>query len=287
MASRHITSAPLLTPRGTVSAVSSRAQKGSAPFVLAARPLSQSFQANRPNRLHSDSPESLIDRTLQHLEATRPALKDARASRAKLGPSAAAGPTPKPTAAPAARPSEHHLPTTVEQALSAIGAPAASPPITGVERALSSLGLEEAAAAPAAAPAPAPAICVPCPAEAPARVAADQQGWRSAEEEHESSKRSYREWVVAHTGREDVRVGTTDADVVEGLWTCCRNVDPNAPGCIRGDHCLGDSPTDSAPCNQCGSWVPLGRWQYETCVYHPGDMSSSRWGASWRPDMAS
>lgn len=110
---------------------------------------------------------------------------------------------------------------------------------------------------------------------------ADQIGWRPAEEEESARAQTFRQWARDHTGRTDIHDegGTVlDADIVPGMWTCCRNLDPAAGGCLLTEHCLGDQPWESLPCDRCGLWVALGRWDVDKCSHHPGQLRRGRWG---------
>lgn len=110
---------------------------------------------------------------------------------------------------------------------------------------------------------------------------ADQIGWRPAEDEQAARHQTFRQWAREHTGRTDLQDegGTVlGADIVPGMWTCCRNLDPAAGGCVLTEHCLGDEPWDEMPCDRCGAWVPLGRWDVDKCWHHPGELCRGRWG---------
>lgn len=111
--------------------------------------------------------------------------------------------------------------------------------------------------------------------EAP-RVSADQQGWRDRHSQGASRVQTFRRWVSDNTSRledQDER----RADIVQGVWTCCRNLDPNAAGCVLGPHCDAE-----LQCNRCGGWVPIEKWGSETCVSHKGTVTRSRWhGETW------
>lgn len=110
---------------------------------------------------------------------------------------------------------------------------------------------------------------------------ADQRGWRPESDEEHARGQTFREWARDHAGRTDLEDpgGTViGADIVPGMWTCCRALDPAAGGCVLTGHCLGDEPWDSLPCDRCGAWVELGRWEVDKCYHHPGELQRSRWG---------
>lgn len=59
--------------------------------------------------------------------------------------------------------------------------------------------------------------------------------------------------------------GIGNGETVRGLWTCCKRLDPDAPGCTVADHS-----NDEIRCEYCGGWVPAGKFDNESCVYHWG-----------------
>ena len=64
--------------------------------------------------------------------------------------------------------------------------------------------------------------------------------------------------------------------VVTGRWTCCRRVEPGAPGCVVTTHA-----SDSLQCGSCGLWVPLstGAWTKDRgCQRHAAPAELLRWG---------
>ena len=108
------------------------------------------------------------------------------------------------------------------------------------------------------------------------RVSADQQGWRDRHAQGASRVQTFRRWVTDNTSRLEDQ-NERRADIVQGVWTCCRNLDPNAAGCVLGPHC-----DTELQCHRCGGWVPIERWGREPCVSHKGTVTRSRWhGETW------
>jgi hypothetical protein len=68
-----------------------------------------------------------------------------------------------------------------------------------------------------------------------------------------------------------------EADVVAGAWSCCRRVDPAAPGCRRGPH------TDAVLlCVRCGALhAREARPSPGACSYHAGALMRSKAGGVW------
>ena len=42
-------------------------------------------------------------------------------------------------------------------------------------------------------------------------------------------------WVDANTSRTE-EAEPLRADIVRGLWTCCKQIDPKHPGCVHAEH---------------------------------------------------
>ena len=107
------------------------------------------------------------------------------------------------------------------------------------------------------------------------RLHADQEGWRFNKRDEEASRGStYRGWVSKLTGRTDVQADDNEADIVQGMWTCCESLDPNVPGCVHAAH------SDAhLRCLQCGQWILKEHWFGEKCYFHPEEPVHERWGA--------
>ena len=145
-----------------------------------------------------------------------------------------------------------------------------------------------------------------------AGLSADQQGWRPLDQQESARERSLREWYKGTRagarspppppreepvqgprappaarypppatraplwGQAQCEVVEEDgADVVfTGLWTCCKRVEPDAPGCVHAQHV-----SDNLQCGECGLWVPLKAWGREGgCQRHPVAPELLRWG---------
>ena len=112
---------------------------------------------------------------------------------------------------------------------------------------------------------------------------------------------SLREWVGANTSREEAGE-PLQADIVRGLWTCCKHIvrtstlepyrcsmsdssvpnapvqDPEHPGCVHAEHSQLEE-----KCERCASWVPRGKWEVEACVAHESEAKWFRYhGVAWQ-----
>ena len=121
-------------------------------------------------------------------------------------------------------------------------------------------------------------VCLEIDGEPPpdVRLHADQQGWRDHQEEEASRGQTYREWVSTHTARSgfDLIPDEAKPDVVQGLWTCCEALDPDAEGCLQTNHS-----NEMLHCVQCGRWVRSEHWSGEQCWHHIDEPVQKRWGA--------
>ena len=67
------------------------------------------------------------------------------------------------------------------------------------------------------------------------------------------------------------------ADIVRGLWTCCKQIDPQHPGCVVASHSR-----DEARCIRCASWGPIAKIAAEPCIAHAGACEWFRYhGCGW------
>ena len=112
------------------------------------------------------------------------------------------------------------------------------------------------------------------------RWSADQE-WRrlDASAERVAANKSYRRWAEKRTHNNSARPPHTSGDVVYGLWTCCKQLAPNASGCLQGPHAF-----DLCRCVNCGEWVSVEQWSAtDTCRYHEKPPERTRWGAAKFP----
>lgn len=68
------------------------------------------------------------------------------------------------------------------------------------------------------------------------------------------------------------------ADIVLGMWTCCKSIDRAAPGCVLADHSTGRESWELLHCEQCAGWIPRGRWDVDKCSHHPGELQRTQFG---------
>ena len=113
-------------------------------------------------------------------------------------------------------------------------------------------------------------------ADSTRRLHADQQGWRSEEAQQATRGKTLRGWVAATTSR-DEKAAPLQADIVRGLWTCCKQIDPKQPGCVTTSHTTAEQ-----RCERCASWVPRAKWDVEACVAHAAECRWLRYhGVVW------
>ena len=113
-------------------------------------------------------------------------------------------------------------------------------------------------------------------ADSTRRVHADQQGWRDEDAQQASRGNTLRGWVAATTSR-DEEAAPLQADIVRGLWTCCKQIDPEHPGCVTAMHTTAEQ-----RCERCASWVPRAKWGVEACVAHAAECRWLRYhGVEW------